>query len=499
MKINLIKLYLILIPMIFTTSGYSQEIQSALSESQVLELNNNNITLFQSLGKDIASITSQLVSCTADTIEYPFFKTTGLRALSINNSTSASAASQYYDTPQPLTISGFEFYAWSTSAPTSNTIVPVTCEVYLAGPDSIPTGIPLASIVVQVDTVFGGGSLAVIRKTATFNTPIVVTAPYVVVLTNNSSNNIAVVCNDYAALPADGGNEWLSSVVLANNWIRSYDIIVGGNFFDADWLIHPFVSYDLDADFTFLETGLNVDFMNAVPPVINNRMYNQAAAQGNTDLSHEWDFGDMSMLVNEESPSHLYGAQGPYNVTLTETVFGWRRNCVDIELMQVLVNESDISVLKTDDLDETYSGTTSTYTIIVTNNGPEDDPAVLVTDVMPMGLIAEYTSSASGGASGNTLMGSDDINDNLSMPAGSSVTYTVEAFIEAGTTGTILNTATATGTNDPNGINDSMTDETIILGVIPTLSEWGMLLLSLLFIIIGVRAMQVRREYSFIR
>ncbi len=69
---------------------------------------------------------------------------------------------------------------------------------------------------------------------------------------------------------------------------------------------------------------------------------------------------------------------------------------------------------------------TTTYTIVVSNNGPSDAIGATVTDVLPAAIASDtFTAVATGGASGFTAGGSGNINDTVNMPAGSTITYTV--------------------------------------------------------------------------
>ncbi|MEE8524171.1 MAG: hypothetical protein V3T72_09595, partial [Thermoanaerobaculia bacterium] len=80
------------------------------------------------------------------------------------------------------------------------------------------------------------------------------------------------------------------------------------------------------------------------------------------------------------------------------------------------------------------------------------------TDTFPAALTCSWTSAADGGAAGNTA-GSGPLGDTLSLPADSSVTYTVVCAVDAGATGTVSNTATiASEVNDPIAANNSATD-----------------------------------------
>ena len=132
----------------------------------------------------------------------------------------------------------------------------------------------------------------------------------------------------------------------------------------------------------------------------------------------------------------------------------------------VLVAESDLSITKTDGVTQAVPGqTTLTYTIVASNSGPSDDPSVTVTDTFPAVLTCTYTSVAAGGATGNTAAGAGDLAETLSMPGGSSVTYTVSCTIDPAATGTLSNTATITAsvTDSVPGNNSATDNDTVLM------------------------------------
>ena len=108
-----------------------------------------------------------------------------------------------------------------------------------------------------------------------------------------------------------------------------------------------------------------------------------------------------------------------------------------------------------------FAGGETTYTIVVTNNGPNGVVGAQVADLFPTELTTvSYTSVAAGGASGNSN-GSGNIGDTVNMPAGSSITYTVQAAIDPQATGQLVNQATVTAPDtvtELNPNNNSSTD-----------------------------------------
>ncbi|HEU4386686.1 MAG TPA: hypothetical protein VFV34_02735, partial [Blastocatellia bacterium] len=127
-----------------------------------------------------------------------------------------------------------------------------------------------------------------------------------------------------------------------------------------------------------------------------------------------------------------------------------------------VVSQADLSVTKTDGQATAIPGQPVTYTIVVTNNGPNQVTGATIADTFPAALTGvTFTSVAAGGATGNTASGSGNITDTVSMPNGSSITYTATGTINPAATGSLANTATVTvpsGTTDPVPGNNSATD-----------------------------------------
>ncbi|MCP4388028.1 MAG: DUF11 domain-containing protein, partial [Gammaproteobacteria bacterium] len=125
----------------------------------------------------------------------------------------------------------------------------------------------------------------------------------------------------------------------------------------------------------------------------------------------------------------------------------------------VLNPTADISITKTDGQTTAVPGQNLSYTIVAANAGPSTDPSVSVMDTFPASLSCSYTSAADGSATGNTASGVGNLAETLSMPPGSSVTYTVSCNIDPAATGTLSNTATITASvTDPTPGNNANSD-----------------------------------------
>jgi len=123
---------------------------------------------------------------------------------------------------------------------------------------------------------------------------------------------------------------------------------------------------------------------------------------------------------------------------------------------------SDLSVTKTDSATNSTPGTPVTYTIVVTNNGPDAVTGASVTDTFPGSLSnVSWTCTASSGSS-CTASGTGNVSDSLvNLLNSGTATYTITADIGSGATGSLSNTANVTapsGTTDPDTSNNQATD-----------------------------------------
>lgn len=276
---------------------------------------------------------SKSTSCGPDTVQYTFAKATGLQSISINNFTSGYAVSQYFNCPQTITLTGVEFFAYKLDVAGGLTL-DATVQVYEAGLDSLPMGSPIVTTTVPIDTNFYGGTLALLSKYANFPA-INLSVPYVIVVENNTPNEMGLLFNDYTALPPDGEQEWLCGVNIGGMWMKGYDINVSGPLLDSDALFYPRVSYTLDAGLTPSEYcfsgGATINFTNTSSPILQDRMYNQAAFLGTNSLSSYWDFGDGNGGYAINAMNTYANTMMDYTVYLSDTLYGWTSTCTDID------------------------------------------------------------------------------------------------------------------------------------------------------------------------
>ncbi|NTW19603.1 MAG: DUF11 domain-containing protein [Nostocales cyanobacterium W4_Combined_metabat2_030] len=122
-----------------------------------------------------------------------------------------------------------------------------------------------------------------------------------------------------------------------------------------------------------------------------------------------------------------------------------------------LTRTGDLKITKTDYLTKVVPGQCVTYTIVVSNCGPDTATHALVEDLFPSNLTdVKWTSKAAKGATDNKARGTDNIEDYVTLPAGSSITYKVTGTVVGGHGShkvsdchrTLTNTATVTAPSD---------------------------------------------------
>ncbi len=134
---------------------------------------------------------------------------------------------------------------------------------------------------------------------------------------------------------------------------------------------------------------------------------------------------------------------------------------VDINVLNA--PQADLVVNKTVDQSLPHEGDTITYTVTVTNDGPDDATGIEITDQLPAGL--SLSSVIEGQGTYNSGSGIWSVGN---LASGVSTTLTLLASVNAGTTGnTLTNTAavTTTGTNDPDSSNDTASVDLTVAGI----------------------------------
>ncbi len=133
-------------------------------------------------------------------------------------------------------------------------------------------------------------------------------------------------------------------------------------------------------------------------------------------------------------------------------------NNTDTEDTTVNPPQADLTVSKGDSPDPVAAGATLTYTVTVTNNGPNNATNVVVTDTLPAGttFVSAAPALACTHSQGTVTCNIGDLANGATVP----ITITVTAPTEGGS---ITNSASASSdVADPNPDNNSASEETTV-------------------------------------
>lgn len=126
---------------------------------------------------------------------------------------------------------------------------------------------------------------------------------------------------------------------------------------------------------------------------------------------------------------------------------------------QAVSTSADVQVAALASPDLYTPGQTLTYTLDISNSGPGNSPNTTIIDTFPPAFMnPAWTCVPSGGAMCTASGTGNIIATNVSLPTGSSVTYTVNGTVAPGTTGTLSNSAAAAvgaPANDPVSSNNT--------------------------------------------
>ncbi|MFC3195683.1 COG1361 S-layer family protein [Marinicella sediminis] len=194
------------------------------------------------------------------------------------------------------------------------------------------------------------------------------------------------------------------------------------------------------------------------------------------------------MFLVEISPTLSYHFVNNFNIhqgdQVVEFTINIKKQSISVFILLTLFtgivqaggSTADLSVTKTDGVTAAVAGGSVTYTMVVTNNGPDDVTGVTVADTFPAALTnCSTTCVASAGSACTTGPVAGNLNDTLvDLLNAGTATYTSTCDIPSNAAaGGLSNTVTVTepvGTTDPAPGNNSATDSDTVIGIEADLS-----------------------------
>lgn len=172
-------------------------------------------------------------------------------------------------------------------------------------------------------------------------------------------------------------------------------------------------------------------------------------------IGGDWGYG---MALDSAGNAYLVGETQSTNFpTMNPFQASHAGGTADVFVTKI-AEVSNLAVSKTDSPDPLFAGSPLTYTVMMTNNGPDRATGVTLTDTLPGGVTfvsAISTQSSCTEAAGVVTCTIGNM--------GNGATVTVTIVVTPTTPGVISNTATVSSpTSDPNAANNSATEQTTV-------------------------------------
>lgn len=289
-------------------------------------------------------------ACTGDTSYFPSYGTTGYRFVTVRN---GSSLGQFFGANQDITVSGFRFHAMANAtSPARPVFIRMRCNLYKAGADSLPTGSPLASDTVTIDTVMGTNIyLNQIQFDAVFKKPVTVNYPYIIAVECDSTTvSASLITNDWTK--GDGKKKNIGCGSVSGKWYRNLQLNISGVQFDADMQLYPFVKYKFGTDFSIsnncFSTLDTIRFTNLKKNNVSGQVYyNYYEYYNLAQFCHRWSydgsFGSTYTVDGKFKPA----SKKNFEVRLISTIYSYRSGqCVDTTIKTVYFRPSTPSLKK---------------------------------------------------------------------------------------------------------------------------------------------------------
>lgn len=328
------------------------------------------------------------------------------------------------------------------------------------------TGVGGGSEVVTVSNVVAGTSLyIVVDGYSTGGTPPGPAGPYSLNITSNGTTQPAAACGvvpgaDVSATKTVAGNfspggTLTYTVTLTNSGTADQADNAGNEFIDVLPVGVTLVSATATSGTAVATTGTNtVTWNGAIPQTgtvtltitatVDANATGMISNQGTVNFDSDGNnTNDATALTDDPA---VGGASDPTTFT-------------------VAAPSADLSITKTDGVATVAPGGTLAYQIVVSNAGPSNEPAALVTDSFPaLCSSVSWTCSTTGGAT-CLASGSGNISETVGLPSGATATFAASCTVSATAPdgSVITNTATVSATSDSTPANNTASDTTTVV------------------------------------
>jgi PKD repeat protein len=232
---------------------------------------------------------------------------------------------QRFNAPQPMEISGVEFYAYDTSAAVDSVMAIAILHDWDDVNDSL--GVELARDTVYVTAQEFDFILPNISVQAYFDNPVTVSDSYMILIENPTDDSIGIAVSSPANF--DGAGEGLMHYYYNNpnfpSFIGSYENLSNfGAAWDFDAVLLPLVDFELQNGFTILDDQICPNVVSAgcvdytQQAVFSDPHYSFYASTPEENIT--WLWGDGLQNTQLYNACHTYDMVGTYDIALRDTL-----------------------------------------------------------------------------------------------------------------------------------------------------------------------------------
>jgi uncharacterized repeat protein (TIGR01451 family) len=255
---------------------------------------------------------------------------------------------------------------------------------------------------------------------------------------------------------------WVAFRGPAASGLPSADLAISKSVSDARPNEADVITYTIEVTNLGPDDATGVEVTDVLPAEVTHQ--SDAATQGDYDPgSGIWAVGSVpngathtltievtvdSTVVN---PGHSESIANTASVTASDAEDGNAAN--DSDTAGLVLQAADLEIAKSVDVPEPNEGESVTYSVVLTNHGPDAATAVTVLDLLPDGV-----TFTSGNATQGSYAPGTGIWDVGTVPDAESRTLTITATIDAGSGGSsVVNTASVLAADqaDPDPSNDA--------------------------------------------
>jgi PKD repeat protein len=248
-----------------------------------------------------------------------------MRQGNVTESTHNSGFAQKFTCPQPIEVSGVQFYSFELN-PLLDSIMAITIlHDYTTVNDSV--GTELARDTVWVKHQAFSTLTSDMLVNSLFDTPVTVTSDYIVTVMTPTDDSLKILTTDYIG---DDGNMDGDAYIFFENlaypsFTGYYNMFAYGAGFDYDFYIAPRIKYDLHDQFLLSDDTICPGVINATCvdytqfPIYSDEQYNGFYT---TPTDHIlWLWGDGFQNTDLLTACHTYNNAGDYTIQLNDTLF----------------------------------------------------------------------------------------------------------------------------------------------------------------------------------